>query len=46
MRWVDHVAHMGKMGNVYRILVEKCRRYDLKGLGTDGKIIFEWLLAE
>jgi hypothetical protein len=24
MRWAAHVAHMGEMRNIYRIIVRKC----------------------
>jgi hypothetical protein len=42
MGWVKHVVCMGKMRNVYILLVGKFEGKKL--LGTDGKIILKWFL--
>jgi hypothetical protein len=40
MRWARHVAHMGKMKNMYKVLVVRPEGRDhLEDLGVDGKII-------
>jgi len=42
MRWVDHVARMGKIRDSYKILVGKPEGKRLLGrLGVNGKIILE-----
>jgi hypothetical protein len=42
MIWVGHVACMGQMRNVYKILVGKPEgKRPLAGLGIDGEIILE-----
>ena len=40
MRWARHVAHMGEMRGVYRVLMGTLKEGDhLEGLGVDGRII-------
>jgi hypothetical protein len=47
MGWVGHIACMGKMRNVYKILVGKLEGRDhLEDLGTDGKIILELIAGK
>jgi len=46
LSWVGHVAHIGEMKNTYKILVStppQGKRH-LENLGTDQKIILEWIL--
>jgi uncharacterized membrane protein len=43
MRWVEHVACMQMMQNAYKILVGKPERYHSEDLGTDGRIILQWI---
>jgi hypothetical protein len=47
MRWVGHVAYMGMLRNVYKILVGKHGGKRPHGRPSiDGKIILEWILGE
>jgi hypothetical protein len=42
MRWAEHVARIGKMGNAYRDLVRKREgKNNVEDLGVDGRIILE-----
>jgi len=44
IRWAGHVARMGEVKGVYRVLVRKPRERDHLGdLGVDGWIIFGWI---
>jgi hypothetical protein len=44
IRWVGHVARMGKRGGVYRVLVRKPEERDhLRDPGVDGRIILRWI---
>jgi hypothetical protein len=45
--WAGHVASVGELRNVYRILVRIIRggTYS-EGLGKDRKIILKWLLEK
>ena len=44
MRWVGHVARMGEVRGVYRVLVGKLEgRRPLGDLGVDGWIILGWI---
>ena len=45
MRWVGHVAHMGKKRQARRVLVRKLERYHLEDLCVDGKIL-QWILKK
>jgi hypothetical protein len=46
-RWTGHAASMGEMRNAYRILVRKPEgKNHSEDLGTDGKIILEWILGK
>jgi len=45
MRWARHVACMGAVRNVYKILVGKPEVKNCSdGLGVDERIILEWFL--
>jgi hypothetical protein len=46
MRWVWHVACIGEMRNVHRILVRKPERDCSEDLSIDGKIILERILGK
>jgi hypothetical protein len=47
MRQVGHIVHMGKMRNGYKISVGKPeRKYHLKDLSINGRIILEWILGK
>jgi hypothetical protein len=47
MPWAGHVAHIKKMRNAYKILVEKPEGKDhLEDLGVDNKITLEWILGK
>jgi hypothetical protein len=47
MRWVGHVAHMGEMRNMYKILVGNLKARDHSDvLGVGGRIILEWMLEK
>jgi hypothetical protein len=43
-KWVEHVAHVEKVKNAYKILVRKADH--LEDLGIDGKIMSEWILGK
>jgi len=44
MRWAGHVARMGEVRGVYRVLVGNRREGDQWGdLGVDGWIILGWI---
>jgi hypothetical protein len=46
MRWLGHVARMGEMRNVYKILVGKTEgKEHLEDLRVDGRIILDWVLG-
>lgn len=46
MRWVVHVAGMGEKGNI-QILEGKMKERDhLEDLGTDRRIILQWILKK
>jgi hypothetical protein len=46
IRWIGHVAHMGKMRNAYKILLEILKGRDRsEDLGVDGMIILKWILG-
>jgi hypothetical protein len=45
MRWVGHVAGIGRRRDAYRALVGRRRRRNhLEDLGVDGRIILRWIL--
>jgi hypothetical protein len=47
MRWVGHIANIGEMRNVYKILVRKPEGRDhVEDLGQDGRIILEQILGK
>ena len=47
MRWVGHVARMGKRRGVYRVLVGKPeRKKPLEDQGVDGKMILRWIFRK
>jgi hypothetical protein len=46
MRWVGHIAHLGDMINVYKILVGKPVGVHSEDLGIGGKVILEWILVK
>jgi hypothetical protein len=47
MRWAGHVASVGKMRNMYSILVGSLKGRDhSEDIGVDGKIILEWILEK
>jgi len=41
MRWAGHVAHMGEMINMYKIVIGKPERKMPQDLGIDGRVILE-----
>jgi hypothetical protein len=46
-RWAEHVVHMGKKKNAYKIMVGKSEgKRQLEVLGKTGMIIFRWLLRK
>jgi len=46
MRWGGHVAHMGEMKYAYKFVRKLKGRDHSENLGTDGKIILEWILGK
>jgi hypothetical protein len=47
MRWAGHVVCMGDIRNVYIILAINMKGRDhLEDLGTEGKILLEWILGK
>ena len=47
MRWVGHVARMGKGRVLYRVLVGKPEERDhLEEPGIDGRIILRWIFRK
>jgi hypothetical protein len=45
MSWAERVACMGRIKNIYKILVgERGGRNIFEDLGADGRIILEWIL--
>jgi hypothetical protein len=47
MVWAGHVTHMGKMRNVYKILVGKCEgKRSLARCSLGGKVILDWILKK
>jgi hypothetical protein len=46
MKWVGHVACMGEVRNVYKILVNLKGRHHLEDLGIDRKVMLEWILGK
>jgi hypothetical protein len=47
IRWAEHVKHMEKVRNMYKILFGKPeKRTQLKRIDVSGKIILVWVLKE
>jgi hypothetical protein len=47
MRWAEHVARMGAVRNVCKVLVGKLEERDYLGdIGIDGRIILKCALKE
>jgi hypothetical protein len=47
IRWTGHVARMGEMRSVYKILVGKLKGERPHGrLGVHERIILEWILGK
>jgi hypothetical protein len=47
MRWAGHVARIGELRYVYKILVEKHEgKSHSEDLGIDVRIILEWILRK
>jgi hypothetical protein len=47
MKWARHIARMGEMRIIYKILVGKFKGTDhSEDLGVDGSIILEWILQK
>jgi hypothetical protein len=45
--WVGHVASMGKMRNIYKILVNILGGRDhSEDLSADGRLTLEWIIKE
>jgi hypothetical protein len=44
MGWAGHVARMGAMRNTYKIFVRKSEGKRPPNLGTNGRMILEWVL--
>jgi hypothetical protein len=46
VRWAEHVAHMGKRRNMYRVWWESPKEKDhLKDQGVDGRVGSKWTLG-
>jgi hypothetical protein len=47
MKWEGHVTRIGQMRNAHKILVGKSEeKNNSEDLGTDRKIILEWILGK
>jgi hypothetical protein len=45
-RWAGHVASMGGMRYVYKILVRKLGKDYMEDLSIDGRIVLGWILGK
>jgi len=47
MKWLGHVAHMGKRKDAYRVLVVRPEgNNNLKFRGVDDRIILKWVFKK